>query len=311
MPERPSSSRLHAMAYACGALVLANLAAWHYLMGHYPRILPVAILAVMVSAAALMAENDYARRLPAYLVLISGYLAIAVEAPYLETSGALWIGIPPILATLLLPPGAALFLNVLLAPMWLFLINPVLSTPTCGLQYFTLVIISMLPLGWYMQQARLLKTTDQFDTQSAMLPRDAISERLVAEVARARVLNQSLSALVIHLPQLDMANEQFGQTAQDALLTTFCEVVQRNSRRGDALGRHRHSVFWLLLADAGEAGALIVRERLMHALGENPLPEIGAIEAQARICHLANDESAERFEQRLIKGGFNLLEPDT
>lgn len=311
MPERLSSSRLHAMAYACGALVLASLTAWHYLMGHYSRILPIAILAIMMSTAALMAENAYARRLPAYLVLISGYLAIAVEAPYLEASGALWMGVPPILATLLLPPGAALLLNVLLAPMWLFLINSVLSTPAGGLQYFTLVIISILPLGWYMQQTRLLKTTGQLDTQSGMLSRDALSERLIAEGARARVLNQSLSALVIHLPQLDMANEQFGQTAQDALLTTFCQVVQRNSRRGDAMGRHYHSVFWLLLADAGEAGALIVRERLTHALEETPLPEIGAIEAQARICHLSDDECAERFEQRLIRRGFNLLEPDT
>ncbi|WP_280561366.1 MULTISPECIES: diguanylate cyclase [unclassified Chromohalobacter] len=311
MPERLSSSRLHAVAYACGALVLASLAIWHYLMGHYPRILPATILALMVSAAALMSEKAYARRLPVYLVLISGYLAIAVEAPYLEASGALWMGIPPILATLLLPPGAALLLNVLLAPMWLFLVTPVLSMPTGGLQYFTLVIISILPLGWYMQQARLLKTTDQLDTQSGMLSRDDLSERLIAEVARARILNQSLSALVIHLPQLDMANEQFGQTAQDTLLTTFCEVVQRNSRRGDAMGRHRHSVFWLLLADTGEAGALIVRERLTHALGETPLPEIGTLEAQARICRLADDEYAERFEQRLIKGGLNLLEPDT
>ncbi|MDV6319892.1 GGDEF domain-containing protein [Chromohalobacter sp. HP20-39] len=311
MPERLASSRLHAMAYACGALVLASLAAWHYLLGHYPRILPITILTIMASIAALMAENAYTRRWPAYLVLISGYLAIAVEAPYLEASSALWMGVPPILATLLLPPGAALLLNVLLAPMWLFLINPVLSTPAGGLQYFTLVIISILPLGWYMQQARLLKNTDQLDTQSGILSRDALSGRLIAEVARARALNQSLSALVIHLPQLDMANEQFGQTAQDTLLTNFCQVVQRNSRRGDALGRYRHSVFWLLLADAGDAGALIVRERLTHALGETPLPEIGVIEAQIRICRLTDDEGAERFEQRLIRRGFNLQEPDT
>ncbi|MCI0510434.1 diguanylate cyclase [Chromohalobacter marismortui] len=311
MPERLASSRLHAIAYTCGALVLASLATWHYLMGHYPRILPISLLTLMVSIAALMAENTDARRLPAYLVLISGYLAIAVEAPYLATSGALWMGVPPILATLLLPSGAALFLNVLLAPMWLLLINPVLSTPAGGMQYFMLVILSMLPLGWYMQQTRLLKTTDQLDTQSGILARDALSERLIAEVARARALNQSLSVLVMHIPQLDMANEQFGQTAQDTLLTTFCQVVQRNSRLGDALGRHSHSVFWLLLADAGEAGALIVRERVTHALAETPLPEFGTIKAQARICRLADDESAERFEQRLISRGFNLLEPET
>lgn len=54
MPERLSSSRLHAMAYACGALVLASLTAWHYLMGHYSRILPIAILAIMMSTAALI-----------------------------------------------------------------------------------------------------------------------------------------------------------------------------------------------------------------------------------------------------------------
>ena len=311
MPERRFPARFQILAYACGTLLLLSLTLWHYLMGHYARILPAAILATLVAGAALLTQRRYLQRGSAYIVLLSGYLAIAVEAPYLGTSISLWMGVPPILTTLLLPPGAALLLNMLLAPMWLLLISIALPAPVSGTHYVTLVVISILPLGWYMQQSRLLKSTDHLDTRNGIISRDTLSERLVAEVERARALNQSLSALVIHLPQVDMADEQFGQTTRDMLLMTFCRIVQRGSRRGDALGQHQHNVFWLLLANAGEAGALIVRERLMQALGETRLAEIGAIQAQIRICQLADDESAERFEQRLISRGLNLLEPDT
>lgn len=311
MSERRRASLPHPLAYTCGTLLLLGMALWHYFMGHYARILPTAMLALLVAGAAILTTKYRLQRVSAYLVLISSYLAIAVEAPYLGAAVSLWIGIPPILTMLLLPPASALLLNVLLAPAWLLLVSTTLPAFAGGMHYLTLVVLSSLPLGWYVQQARLLKSTAPLDTGDGIMTHEALSERLGAEVDRARALNQSLSVLVIHLPQIDMANEQFGHATQEALLATFRRIVQRGSRCGDALGRHRHDVFWLLLADAGEAGALIVRERLMQALGEARLAEIGAIQAQIRIGQLVDGQSAARFEQRLISLSLNLLENET
>nr|WP_299242744.1 diguanylate cyclase [uncultured Halomonas sp.] len=304
------SSRLTLLAYASGTLLVTSYAIWNYLMGAYGRILLPALLTLLLGGALFLRSinrNDY--RLCAYLTLISCYLLVAIELPALGDSARLWLGLPPILTLLLLSLGSALLLNLMMAPIWLILIDQESLLLDNALHYLALVSIAALPYWLRRQRDMLLSAADTLDRQCDALSQTALTEHLHAEVERARTMQRPLSVLIIHLPQLEMADEQFGSTLLHSLLERICHTIRSGSRYHDRLGRHQTQLFWLLLPDTGEAGALIVRERLLHALGREVFAETGAIQSRIRACHLQSGEDSMHFEQRLLANGLKLMEP--
>ena len=308
--DNPWSARLSLSAYGCGTLLLVGYATWHYLMGEYVEILLPAILSLLMGCAIFLRLIDRAYRRPAaYLALIACYLLVAIELPYREHIATLWLGLPPVLTALFLPLGPGLLLNLALAPVWLIILVADMPLLPSVLHYLILVFTTSL-IGWWRQrQKNLLRAIDPRDSQCDALSRRALMSQLAAEIERTEALDQPLSVLLIHLPQLDMADEQFGSSLLHELLDRLCSSVHASCRRYDLLGRQHSSLFWLLLPDTGEAGALIVRERLLRRLGSEVLAETGPIQINIHACHLHSGENALHFEQRLLASGMKLMEP--
>ncbi|MFW6346850.1 MAG: diguanylate cyclase domain-containing protein [Halomonas sp.] len=292
-------TRLHALLYFMSALLLLGQALWHYLMGDFARILLPALLAPLLVTAALMhlgqAESS---RLSAYLVLICGYLMVAVELPLQPGQAAFWLGLPPLLTLLLLPLGPAMLLNVTLTPIWLLLGDSQLGLDLV-LAYLSLVVVAGLAPWELLHQRALLQATDPVDAECAALKAAPLEARLLSECERAELLGQRLAVLMIHLPQLEMAGEQFGARARLALLTTLCRVVQQLSRDHDLLGREGDADFWLVLPDTSDNGALLVRQRIEEALHRTLLLDTGEVETRMMISHLRAAETPGHFLQRL------------
>jgi len=301
MPERRIRfSRGFAAWYAGGALLLLGMALWLYLMGDYSRIpLPAALFLLMLVATLLSATREEPSRLAAYLALICGYLLIAVELPLQSGLPALWVGLPPVLTLLLLPLGPAMLLNLALTPVWLSLLgNGELDRPML-LSYLTLVIVAALVPWEQVRQHALLRATDPRDPECPAVERDTLHERLLSEAERASLLEQPLAVLLVHLPQLEMAGEQFGAQARQALLNGFCQAVDRCCREHDILGREGPGDFWLVLPDTTESGALLVQQRLDQVVAQTTLVETGQMQVRRRLCRPRLGESWQRFEQRL------------
>lgn len=292
--------RLYAAWFASGALLLLGLALWLYLMGAYERMpLPAALSLLMLVATLLSLSREDHSRLAAYLGLICGYLLIAVELPQQAGLPALWIGLPPVLTLLLLPLGPAMLLNLTLTPIWLALLGNMQLDRDMLLGYLTLVIVAALVPWEQVRQHALLRATDPRDPECTAVGHDTLHERLASEAERASLLGQPLAVMLIHLPQLEMAEEQFGPRARQALLNCLCQAVARCCREHDTLGRKAETTFWLLLPDTTESGALLVQQRLAQALEQVNLMETGPVEARTRLCRPRMGESWQRFEQRL------------
>ncbi len=292
-------ARLHALLYVMGALLLLSQALWFYLMGDYARILLPALLAPLMGTAALMRLGQpETARLSAYLVLICGYLVVAMELPQAPSPGSLWLGLPPVLTLLLLPLGPAMLLNVTLTPIWLLLGDSQLSMDL-ALAYLTLVVVAGLAPWENLHQRALLQATDPIDSECSAFKRAPLLERLRSEGERAELLDQRLAVLLIHLPQLEMAGEQFGARARLALLAALCGAVGEHSRDHDLLGRAGDADFWLVLPDTSDNGALLVRQRIEQALHRTVLLDTGTVETRMAIAHLRPQESPEHFIQRL------------
>lgn len=292
-------ARLHAGLYILAAMLLLTQATWLYLVGDYDRILLPALLAPLLITAALMRLGQpETARLSAYLVLVCGYLLVAMELPGQSSLASFWLGLPPLLTLLLLPLGPAMLLNLSLTPVWLLLGESLLDGDL-ALGYLSLVMVAGLAPWEILHQRALLQATDPMDEECEAIRRSALHDRLHSECERAELLGQRLAVLVIHLPQLEMAGEQFGQGARRALLKSLCDTAARCSRDHDLLGRERDGDFWLVLPDTSESGALLVRQRLEEALQRAVLLDTGPVESRLTICQLRGGESPSRFIQRL------------
>ena len=305
---RTWSRTLHALAYLAGALLLVTHALWLYLMGYYASILLPTLLAPMMLLAALLrlGHKDHAR-VSALLVLACGYLLIAMELPRLSLPAPLWVGMPPVLTLLLLPLGPATLVNILSTPLWLWLGNG-LQELDLTLGYLTLVVVASLAPREALRQQALLKATAPHDPECPALNRQTLHDRLYSECERALHLQQRLAVVMIHLPQLDMAGEQFGRAARQALLDSLCREVARRCRDHDLLGRESQADFWLVLSDTSENGALMVCQRLEEALHRTILLETGPVECRLATSLLQPQETTERFEQRLVASTHRLAE---
>ncbi|MBZ9537683.1 diguanylate cyclase [Modicisalibacter tunisiensis] len=302
--------RLFLAVYTGGMLLIATHALWHYLMGHYDAILLPALLTLLLAGALFVRlVNPGLQRMATYAVLISGYLLTAAELAEHGTQAWFWLGVPPALTFLLLPLAPAALLNLSLTPVWLLLALPTATLWQAGLAYLALIGLLSLPARLALQRRFPRRDSEQPDAQCDALSHHALTLRLAAEVERGRALKCPLAVLVIHLPQLEMAEEQFGSHLLQALLDRACTTIRANCRQHDLLGRERVSLFWLLLPDTGEAGALIVRERLLQALNRDVFAETGTIQVRIRGEHLLPGDTLERFEQRLTAAGLKLLEP--
>ncbi len=302
---------LFRLVYVSGVALMGSHALWQYMMGHYGDILLPATLTLVLGGALFVRwVNPEFRRLSIYLVLISCYLIIATDLAHQGAAVSLfWLGMPPVLTLLLLPLAPGLLLSLFLAPVWLAVASPALALGPATLAYLALVGMAALP-GWLgHRQAQQGDRSARRDRDCIALSRETLERRLAAEVERAKALKRPFTTLVIHLPQLDMADEQFGRPLLHTLLDRICQTIQVNSRQHDLLGRERASLFWLLLPDTGEAGALIVRERLLHALDREVIAETGTLQSRIRVCRLHAGESRQHFEQRLLSIGLKLMEP--
>lgn len=285
---------------AIGTLLLLAQALWFYLTGEYHRIPPPAMLAPIMLVATLLAPvgGDHTRTATG-LVLICGFLLIAVELPRSTDLAPLWIGLPPVLALLLLPLAPALLLNLGLTPIWMILLGDPWPDIDVLLTYLSLVAVTTLVPWGRLRQRALLHDTDPQDPECRAVSRAHLQERLAGEIDRTALLGQPLSVLLIHLPQLEIAEEQFGPKARQALLDGLCQAIDGRYRAHDILGRAEDNVFWLVMPNTTESGAQLVRQRLSRALEPVILVETGPLEIRSGLVirHAGEDGSA--FERRL------------
>lgn len=300
MIEQPLPKRLMTAAYTVSIAVVAGYTLWLYGMGSYRDLLVPMFVTLLLLAAFLMQHSQSLNPVvPRIIALSSVYIVVLSAFYYQPATSPVWLGLPVTAAFLLLPMWGALLLTVITAPIgWLLFAHHDLSL-TAVTGYIALILLLALPPWEHARRRALLRATDPNDNDCNAYHIDTLKERLHNEFQRAAKLNKRLAVLVLHLPQLDMAEEQFGRRAQIALLDALCSEVNSRCRDHDLLGRADNSTFWLVLPDTSESGALLVRERLQRALSRRVLVETGQLETRIAACLPCRNERFEDYVRRL------------
>lgn len=87
-----------------------------------------------------------------------------------------------------------------------------------------------------------------------------------AALIQARRDGTELSCLLVDIDHFKAINDSHGHAVGDAVLVRFGELAQAALRQGDIVGRTGGEEFAVILPGAGEAGALLVAEKLRAML---------------------------------------------
>ncbi|MDQ7729889.1 diguanylate cyclase domain-containing protein [Halomonas sp. SpR8] len=307
MIEYHISKRLMTLAYGASIVLMAGYALWLYAMGDYRELLiPTFTTLLLISALLMHIGQGFKIFLPRIVLLGCTYAAVIGSFYYNPQVSPIWLGLPITAAFLLLPLWAALLINIAGGPLW-WLFPSIAAAPTAIIVgYIALTLLLALPRWEHARRRALLRATDPNDNDCSAYHIDTLKERLQSEFQRAAMLNQQLAVLVLHLPQSDMAEEQFGYRAKTALLSALCSEVNSRCRDHDVLGRADNTIFWLVLPNTTESGALLVRERLQRALSQCVLVETGRLEVRIAACLPSRRENFESYIKRLEARGYAL-----
>lgn len=109
----------------------------------------------------------------------------------------------------------------------------------------------------------------QIDSLTGLLNRNGFELSLAREVADAKRLNTSLTAIVLDANKLKTINDTLGHEAGDEYLKLIGEKLTETSRKGDILARTGGDEFIIIQKNTDETGVMTWWERTNQVFNEN------------------------------------------
>lgn len=153
-----------------------------------------------------------------------------------------------------------------------------------------------------------------YDALTGVLNRGAFMERLERHAMRSVRDGRSLCAIMLDLDQFKALNDRFGHPAGDRILHQVGELLRRNVRATDVVGRYGGEEFALALPDTGLMGGTTAAKRLRDLLAWNVTLEDVTVTASFGVAQSRREADVndllERADQALYhakNAGRNLV----
>lgn len=148
-------------------------------------------------------------------------------------------------------------------------------------------------------------------------------QALQEEIDNARATGQVISLIMLDIDFFKRYNDSFGHQVGDMVLTTLCETIQQNIKKGDFVGRWGGEEFAIVLprakGDEAHQVAIRVQETMQNLILDDPEHKQIPMPTVSQGISVFPDEAEEieRFiylaDKRLYKAkerGRNQIEPD-
>lgn len=111
-------------------------------------------------------------------------------------------------------------------------------------------------------------TRSQQDSLTNVLNHNAFLTRLERMVKETTASGTPLSLIMLDVDNFKQFNDDYGHLTGDEVLTTLCQVIRRNIKKGDLVGRWGGEEFVIALANATKDQAFKVAERIREVIKE-------------------------------------------
>jgi diguanylate cyclase (GGDEF)-like protein len=127
------------------------------------------------------------------------------------------------------------------------------------------------------------------DPMTSLFNRRYFQEQLAKEVDRAERFRHAFSLIIVDLDFLKKINDTLGHNSGDVAIKHIANVLRRNVRDVDTVGRYGGEEFVILLPETDFQPARMVAERICTAIREKPVEGVGTITASLGLATCPND----------------------
>ncbi len=117
--------------------------------------------------------------------------------------------------------------------------------------------------------------------------RRMFEEQLEVEFSRSKRYSRPFCVAIFDVDRFKTVNDKLGHIKGDEVLRKFAECMRREKRTSDILARYGGDEFVMLLPETGEAGALVLLERIRRAAESIPLGKGLCFSASCGVVELA------------------------
>ena len=127
----------------------------------------------------------------------------------------------------------------------------------------------------YLRSLSQLQVKSERDPLTGVYNRAAMAEYARKELAKWRRNDYPLSLLLIDIDNFKAYNDRLGHLAGDKVLQHFADVLMRNTRSYDLIGRFGGDEFVAILPHVSDSQALMVAEKIRLSLEKSDLVHNG------------------------------------
>lgn len=152
--------------------------------------------------------------------------------------------------------------------------------------------------------ARLATT----DALTGLYNRHRFNELLEQEVARARRYHAPLSLIMFDLDYFKNINDTYGHAVGDQVLRSVAEVLRKNVRDTDWVGRWGGEEFMVLCPEATEQDAMLIAEKLRGLVESHTFETVKTITVSCGVTRFKAHDSVDAFVSRADDGLYRAKE---
>lgn len=127
------------------------------------------------------------------------------------------------------------------------------------------------------------------DPMTGLFNRRYFQEQLIKEIDRFQRFGHAFSFIIVDLDYLKKINDTLGHHYGDAAIKHIANVVRRNVRDVDTVGRFGGEEFVVLLPETDLKNARMVSERICAAIREKPIETVGTVTASLGLATFPYD----------------------
>lgn len=157
-----------------------------------------------------------------------------------------------------------------------------------------------------------LATTDSL---TGCLNRRAFLDGLQKEISRSRRYETPMSLIMFDIDYFKQVNDSHGHDVGDKVLTKLSELVRKNIRETDTLGRWGGEEFMIMAPQLELEDAVVLSEKLRSLVSEHEFGKAGNITISLGLTVLTDKDDIDKLSRRVDsalyrakKGGRNRVE---
>jgi diguanylate cyclase (GGDEF)-like protein len=127
------------------------------------------------------------------------------------------------------------------------------------------------------------------DPMTGLSNRRYFEEQLAREIDRYQRFGHAFSLVIVDLDYLKRINDTLGHNSGDIAIKHIANVLKRNVRDVDTVGRYGGEEFVVLLPETDVQHARMVSERICSAIREKPIEGVGTITASLGLATYPTD----------------------